>query len=258
LKNDVFNLGITGTQRIESLHQKVKDVVKKNAEIVTFFSKMVTFLEGHHREATHKVIDAMNRRPVKRPRPDSDHAQYFDVLTPYAYRLLEKQLHASSAIAVTPDGSYKSHEGTLHVTATSCDCSFRKTTRLPCRHILAFRQQHGYALYSADLVPTRWSQNAWRRTLTARNSTDGTSVVTTHVPRHRTTVLTETQKYRAAHPIVMDILQTLSQSGALLFNKRLQQLTFLSQQWKQDIDVSMHCKHSSYTIVLCIPVKLTE
>jgi len=60
-----FNLGLTGTQRIECLHEKVKKVVKRNSEIVCFFECLLTFIEDHEHAVRHRAMDAINRLSVK-------------------------------------------------------------------------------------------------------------------------------------------------------------------------------------------------
>ena len=91
-------------------------------------------------------------------------------------------------------------------------------------HVLAYQQQNIRPVMSA-----RWCQEA-------HTSTAATSVTTRQTPSQSTAVLSETQKYRTAHPVVMNILQLLVQSGTTTFRGRLQQLQFLSDQWTQDKD----------------------
>ena len=97
-------------------------------------------------------------------------------------------------------------------------------------HVLAYRQQNG-----CPVMLARWCQEA-------HTSTAGTSVATRQTPCQSTTVLSEMQKYHKAHPVVMNILQILVQSGTTAFRSRLQQLQFLSDQWREDNDVTIRSK----------------
>lgn len=47
--------------------------------------------------------------------------------------------------------------GIIQATITSCQCAFRASTQLPCRHIFAVRKQKQIPLFSEELVAPRWS-----------------------------------------------------------------------------------------------------
>jgi len=97
-------------------------------------------------------------------------------------------------------------------------------------HVLAYRQQN-----ICPVMPARWCQEA-------HTSPAATSVTTRQMPCQSTTVLSETQKYHTAHPVVMNILQVLVHSSTTTFRSRLQQLQFLSDQWTEDNDVITQSK----------------
>ena len=97
-------------------------------------------------------------------------------------------------------------------------------------HVLAYRQQN-----ICPVMSSRWCQEAHTSTATA-------GVTTRQTPCQFTTVLSEMQKYHTAHPVVMNILQILVQSGTTTFRSRLQQLQSLSDQWTQDKDVIIQSK----------------
>ena len=56
--------GFSGTQYIDSLYQKVKQVVKQNTEIVKFFQNLLVFIASHQKESEYSVIDSVIWVPV--------------------------------------------------------------------------------------------------------------------------------------------------------------------------------------------------
>jgi len=157
-KNSVANVGMSGTQRIESLHQKVKQVVKSNSDIISFYKNLLVFLTAHQSESEHRMFDAFNRFPVTDKQ--SVLASYSTELTEHAFSLV-KQQHSASTKATIDGTTVKSHEGTFPVTTTSCQCKFYKTTSLPCRHIFRYRYNTGdpvvLMLVAAQLLYTEHS-----------------------------------------------------------------------------------------------------
>jgi len=93
-------LGLTDTQRIESLHEKVKKVVKKNSEIVSFCHSILTILDDHASATHHKAMDSVNRTSVKLLAVGDSMLKYAEALTPYAYGMVMKQSEASLNVTV--------------------------------------------------------------------------------------------------------------------------------------------------------------
>ena len=82
------------------------------------------------------------------------------ILTPYAFGFVLQQLELQSKvtnIVRQSEGHYavKSNATQVHVTPTSCSCSFRSSMSLPCRHIFAVRHIEGVQLVDPSLCATR-------------------------------------------------------------------------------------------------------
>ena len=232
-KNSASNFGLSGTQRIESLHQKVKQVVKCNADIVSFYKNLLVFLSAHQSESEHRMFDAFNRFPVQDKH--SILATYSTELTHHAYSLIRQQ-HSAAAKVTLQGTTVQSHEGMLTLDSTSCQCQFFKTTALPCRHIFKYRQDTGMPVYEATLVPERWRRSYW---LAALNIPLRPNLVTTvsSQPQRTQTILSETAKYRAAMSVFSEMAMALSQSGTNEFNARLAQMKAVCDTWKKGDDV---------------------
>ncbi len=48
-------------------------------------------------------------------------------------------------------------EGNINVDCSHCECLSWKSMKLPCRHIFAFRNHIGMALFDPSLCDQRWS-----------------------------------------------------------------------------------------------------
>ena len=232
-KNSVANFGMSGTQRIESLHQKVKQVVKCNADIVSFYKNLLVFLSTHQSESEHRMFDAFNRFPVH----DKNNilSTYSTELTQHAYNMV-KQQHLAAAKVTLEGSTGLSHEGTLVVDNTLCQCQFFKTTALPCRHIFKYRQNTGAPVYDAALIPERWRRSYWLSAMTFALRPSVVTTVSSQPPRHQT-ILSETAKYRAAMAVFSDMAMALSQSGTDEFNTRLAQMKSVCDTWKNGADI---------------------
>jgi zinc finger SWIM domain-containing protein 3 len=238
MKNNCLNLGITGTQRIESLHQKVKDVVKRNSEMVSFVTNLITFLRSNEHESQHAVLDSMHRRPVKRPRDDDAMHPYFTVLTSYAYSFVAQQYRSSASAVVDANGTATSHEGQFLVTESTCCCSFHNTVKLPCRHILRLRQDRGLPVFDEVLVPVRWKACTWKESNTLQYS-DISTVTVTETRANVAKALSAAQKYRQAATVTTEMAQILSTVGTRCFRERLHQLHLLLNTWKEGREVQL-------------------
>ena len=74
-----------------------------------------------------------------------DDLQYKELLTPYAYEKVLKQIgrHESTKLPDDVETPVSSREGPLSVTSVAYNCGFRSSFRLPCQHILARRKIEG-------------------------------------------------------------------------------------------------------------------
>ena len=109
-----------------------------------------------------------------------------------------------------------STEGPLLVTTSSCECAFRASYRLPCRHILV----DGQTSYAESLVDRRW---------TAGYTCDALPTTTVRVSQVANTtsgaVLTSHQKYKQA------MAGLASEVGMREFRERLAALKALQSAW---------------------------
>ena len=222
---------------------KVKKVVKKNSEIVSFFKSLFTFIDDHSSAIRHRAMEEINRMSIRRPRDGDPMAKFAEVLTPYAYSLVSKQYEASANVTKQADGSYLSHEGILAVTIVSCMCAFFNTTRLPCRHVFHERSLTHLSAFDDNLAPQRWQRAFWHSSVSSY--TTGVMSVSHHQSsQHNERILSETEKFRQAKVVTDELRQVVSASGMPDFNTRINQLQILLQNWKDG-----RCVH----VTGCVP-----
>ena len=149
------SIGNRMNNRIESLNQKIKQVIDRNAKFDAFAADLVNFLNMHRTEINGKICKTVNKVSTKGASDGTADGQYRRVCTEYAYKLVEAQIQKSKSVQVTDTWdqfSCSSDNQEDSVTETSCTCDFHKQYRLPCKHELAVRTRKDMNLFSDDLI----------------------------------------------------------------------------------------------------------
>ena len=123
-----FILGEKTNNRLESINVKVKSVCSKYACLSKFFDQFFAVLSCLCNERDQESLMAKKKVILLE---DVDEKQYAQLLTPYAFDFLHKQLNLKNKVKLTESGVLSS-EGTLTVTEDSCQCKFWCTMHLPC------------------------------------------------------------------------------------------------------------------------------
>ena len=175
-KSRCFTLGETPNNRLESLNGKIKSVCSWFASLDAFFADFFSLLRVLRGETEHKadffsllrvlrgetehkaIIHRISTTSRKVAHLTDDDRQYSSLLTPSAYNLVLAQIALWDAANVSVDGTHVlTTEGPLLVTTSSCECAFRASYRLPCRHIFARRKVDGQTSYAESVVDRRWT-----------------------------------------------------------------------------------------------------
>lgn len=99
---------------------------------------------------------------------DSPEHQYAEVLTPYAFDYVHKQLslrckvHLQAAATNCKEYTVYSSNGELKVTCDTCMCLFWASMHLPCHHMFAVREKCGLPLFDSSLALERWTNDYMR------------------------------------------------------------------------------------------------
>ena len=232
LKAKQFTVGETTNNRLESFNAKVKSVCSRYASLDTFFKEFLAVLRVLRDERVHASAVASISHSVVTPANVTERdLQYRDVLTSYAYEKVVKQIGLHEAIKLPDDVEtpVPSSEGLLSVSTVSCNCGFRSSFRLPCRHILARRKKDGLTSYDPSLVDRRWTSayspdppvNPLLSTLQVRETSAAAHV----------TVLTSHQKYRQLMAIAAEIAGNGSELGMREYTLCLQSMKEMRDTW---------------------------
>ena len=161
-------LGNDTNNRLESLNQKLKKVIRRNGNLRDFFVDLFTAVSSTRTERAARGQKNCAKVPVHYA-VDPGLEQYETLLTPYALQLLSSQLTLSNKVVVpapdasTPDAVLLDYHGEcITVTTTTCPCSVFVQLKLPCRHIFALRKTLGLDTFVAEACATRWQRSYYQ------------------------------------------------------------------------------------------------
>ena len=123
-----------------------------------------------------------------------------------------------------------SSEGPLFVTPTSCDCAFRSTHRLPCRHMFARRQKEGLPSYDVTIVDKRWTAS-YCGIIPDVPTSSSLSLRRSQTPPPTPAALTSHQKYRQVMAIASDLAGMASEVGHVEFLEHVDVSKQLRTEW---------------------------
>lgn len=168
--------------------------------------------------------------------------QYSQFLTAYASSYVIKQLSLTPKVKEidTTENSdifnVQTSEGVKNVSLADCDCLFRKSMVLPCRHIIfALRKKLKIPLYDEQLCDTRWTSVYYhdnQRIFLDMSPSDSNIVEVTQVASKPTRVLSQHQKYRKAVVHTSELASVMSESSGVHFDRRIDLIKDLLQYWK--------------------------
>jgi len=121
-----LNLGNQTNNRIESINDKVKSVVKHNSSLHEFAEKLLVIIKSLRTERDHKTVNLFQKRPVLCSSESSPEYQFRLAATPYACSFINEQLNLRHSVQLSDSAdendiawTAETSEGTLTVTITS-------------------------------------------------------------------------------------------------------------------------------------------
>lgn len=88
--------------RCETINARLKGIIDRYSSLEDFVKKLFSFVYSMRRETAHKVATILQKRCVICTN-DGVHVSYCNLLTPYAFKHIEQQLHLSNEVAVESD-----------------------------------------------------------------------------------------------------------------------------------------------------------
>lgn len=241
LKNENVTFQNRTNNRIESINQKLKSVITKYSSLPQFFSQLLVAVDSLRVERDHRALSVFQKVRVTPFKPDSPEYSYMQILTPYALGYVVKQLDLAHKVKILRQSGnvyeINSSEGINQVTPTDCDCTFRKSMQLPCRHIFAVRNYCEADLYSSELCATRWTLAYYRsnhRVMAEPDSDFHDSSLNVSEAHVKTKpVLSQHDKYRKSFHVAQRLASVVSDSPMREFNEKLATLNRLLHMWEQ-------------------------
>ena len=121
-----------------------------------FFQDLLKCLDSLALERDHRAITIFQKAPVQLYTSESALHHYQLLFTPYAISFLKEQFDVAKKISedagTAESNVLQSSEGLLVVSALSCQCSFFKAMKLPCRHVFSHRITHNMELFDKIFV----------------------------------------------------------------------------------------------------------
>ena len=231
-------------QQQESINGKLKQVINRHSSQEDFVEKFFVILTALHTERDHKAAIMFQKVKVNPFRDDSPESQYSKLLTFYAAGYVHKQLTLSTKVHNISEsqGSYTvdTSEGEKRVSPDSCECIFRSSMLLPCRHIFALRSKLQQPLFDETLCDNRWTTEYYRCTqrLFINSSQQSSVQVVTASKEHRRK-LTQHQKFRTASVITAELASVASMASNIHFERRIELLEDLLSHWKAGTELGL-------------------
>ncbi|KAH9360148.1 hypothetical protein HPB48_009590 [Haemaphysalis longicornis] len=143
------SLNNTTNNRLEAINDKLKSVIKPHTSLEEFLPALFAVQHALPDERDQKAVNSVYKRPTC-PERDTDKSCYQPALTTYAFEFVKKHHEWSKKITFEQTGqtfTSKCSSGDTLTALTDCNCSFRLSMLLPCRHMFAVRQKISLPLF---------------------------------------------------------------------------------------------------------------
>lgn len=159
------NMNNTTNNRMESISQKIKQVVSKDSSLLGFIRTFLIFLDSHYQERDAIVAKHFLKKSLQRfESHKEDMEEYMNLLTNYSFNFMQKQVMYMPKVEVLngiEDNTrfiVKTSRGNISVAVDNCQCGDFASMMLPCRHILAVRKLRGLPIFIKEICHKRWTK----------------------------------------------------------------------------------------------------
>lgn len=237
------NLMNLTNNRLESMNAKVKQVVPKRSTLLNLLKFLFKYIELQMCEVNQKA--ANNFTKIKtRVEKGTHEEQYMHLLTDFAFSYVSRQLQLSekSQIDILSGTEFliKKKYTIIKMTASSCECNDRISSKLPCRHIFAVRRALHLPLFDEKLCNVRWTNDYYGRT---QRIFKPPNVEATVMPFMCEYELPKTNTAEGRLSIVRSIINCIerivSESCGTSFDAKIGILKQILELWKMSFNVSV-------------------
>lgn len=215
----------------ESINQKLKSVISKFAHLPQFCCELLKVLSSFHVERDHRAITLFQKVPSQ-PFPKGLYKyQYMQVVTPFALSDIVKQIDLASQVKLKSEvgNSYiceSTSKSQVVSSVDDCNCSFRKTMQLPCKHMFTICKKTDLPLFEPTLCAEHWTLQYYKSSQYVLHDQDTCDEnffhVTCMVPQtSKQAVLSQHEKFRKANHVMQKLASLASEVSMKEFNVRL-------------------------------------
>lgn len=102
------NLRNRTNNRLESINNKIKQVILKNSTLTDFVKQFFVFMASQQQERTNKAAKEILTRPVSVYEENSDERKYQILLTDFAFKAVMNEIQASKSMSMSKEFIYPS------------------------------------------------------------------------------------------------------------------------------------------------------
>lgn len=230
--------------RLESINGKLKQVISFHSSLEEFVVKFFVILTSLRTERDHKAALQFQKVKVQPYSQSSPEAEFSKLLTSYALTYVIKQIELAKSVKLIEEvnGEFivNTSEGKKNVSEDDCECIFRKSMKLPCRHMFALKKKLGYALFDGHCCDKRWTLAYYRATQRIFSDMPSTPSVDLSIfDPTKKRKLSQHEKFRKATMVTTQLASVISEASQNHFYRRLELLKELTDSWKSGMEVTI-------------------
>lgn len=258
LQSSCGNFLNSTNNRLESINGKLKQVINRHSSLEDFVDKFFVILTALRTERDHRAALMFQKVKVCPFASDSSESEYSKLLTSYTSPMVIKQIELAKKVKAINevDGHYsvETSEGEKRVSLTDCECIFRRSMLLPCRHMFALRSKLGQPLYASDLCDKQWTTAYYRSTQRLFSSANhNPEVVLTESTSKPVRNMSQHEKFRKAVVLTSELASVVSVASNVHFQRRMKLLKDLIKHWKcgEEVDLVEVDEGKQIVIMVC-------
>ena len=151
-------------------------------------------------------------------------------------------LVCGTVLCITEDGAkyiVQTSEGEKVVSLIDCECIFRKSMLLPCRHMIALRMKLGEPIFDASICEERWTAAYYRSTQRLSSNCSSRASLSVIESSTEKRPLSQHEKYRKAVLLTSELASVASGASQFHFVQRLNLIQELIDHWKCGKEVGL-------------------
>ncbi|XP_064091570.1 uncharacterized protein LOC135205138 [Macrobrachium nipponense] len=234
-RKKTVTFGNRTTNRLESFHHKLKEVIKSMQSVAECVRGLVRFSNRKEFEIEHRRFLSKSTVAYCASANHEESKRIYATCTPFAAGLVNESLTQMKKIcgqyscqARTDDGSFliqhsSGHQYTVNSLMNLCTCTFATTMLLPCKHVFLTREQNCVDVFDESLIPERW-RTTYQLLSLSEHLPKPTAVLTKTKQRN---ILSRCEKYNKVFGLLKDVASVVAEHGQAKFNGYITEIKLL-------------------------------